>query len=551
MKIQHIITALLALASTAGAANPPAPCGAVPTEQQIQWQRLEFYAFIHFGLNTFTNKEWGEGGEDPSVFNPSDFDADEIVSAFKDAGMRGLIYTAKHHDGFCLWQTKSTGYNLSKSPWKNGKGDVARELANACKKHGLAFGVYISPWDRNNAEYGRPGYLDVYYKQIEELLSNYGDIFEIWFDGANGGKGYYGGTNEKRNIGRADSYYNFTQVVKNIRSLQPNCIIWGAEGRGDATWCGNEKGYVDYPYWCVAYRNEEEYTPNNPSGKIRWTLERSFPDKPTENELWLPYESDATMYNEQFFWHPNMEAQIKSPKTILEEIYLKSVGRGANLILNVPVNREGKLDRMMVDSLLDFNMAREKLLANDFALDAKCKASNVRGGDQENFGPQKLTDGDIESYWCTDDEVTTGEVEIELDGEKTFDFVRIREQIRLGQRVQNFAVDAWQNGQWVTIDAEESKGKSIGNQVIRPVPTTTTDRLRLRITKSRACPCISEFSLLKMPNAADYSLLEKAKRYCLSHKKRAKTIAVGAPLSLAILIGGIVWLRRRKSKRQA
>ena len=491
MNTKHIIYSLLALAATtAQAANPPAPYGAIPTEQQIQWQRLEWYAFVHFGLNTYTNKEWGYGDEDPAIFNPTKFDADKIVKTFKQAGMKGMIYTAKHHDGFCLWQTKATRHNISQSPWKKGKGDVAREFSTACKNHGMRFGVYLSPWDRNCAEYGRPGYLKVYYKQIEELLTKYGNIFEIWFDGANGGDGFYGGAKERRNIGKADDYYKFADVVKLIRKLQPNCIIWGAAGRGDASWGGSEQGFVKYPYWNVI-GTENAANERHP---------RTLADKPDKTEKWLALEADTTINGSGWFWHPNQEGRVKSPQKLMDDVYMKSVGYGANLILNVAANRDGELDPADVDALLRFGEARRQLLANDFAKGAKGKAGNVRGGDTKNFGPDKLTDGDIESYWCTDDKETTGEVELQLKQPATFDVVRVREQIRLGQRVQNFAVDAWVDGAWVTIDAEDASGKSIGNQVMRRVQPTTTDKVRLRITKSRACPCISELSLLKMPD---------------------------------------------------
>ena len=228
----------------------PKPYGATPTEPQVQWQRLEFYAFTHFGLNTFTGREWGYGDESPTHFNPTNFDAEEIVKTFKEGGMTGMIYTAKHHDGWCAWPTKTTEHSIKKSPWKNGKGDVVKEFSEACKKYGIKFGTYLSPWDRNHPEYGRPGYIKAYYGQIEELLTNYGDVFEIWFDGANGGDGYYGGARERRNTpGGADKYYDFEQIVKNIRKMQPECIIWGASHYGDARWGGSERGHVGYPHW--------------------------------------------------------------------------------------------------------------------------------------------------------------------------------------------------------------------------------------------------------------------------------------------------------------
>ncbi|HIX89136.1 MAG TPA: alpha-L-fucosidase [Candidatus Akkermansia intestinavium] len=472
------------------AAEPPKPCGAVPTKQQVDWLRMEWYAFVHFGLNTYTNREWGYGDESPKLFNPGNFDAGKIVATFKKAGMTGMIYTAKHHDGWCAWPTRSTEHNITKSPWKNGKGDVVREFAKACKKHGIKFGTYLSPWDRNCAEYGRPGYLDVYYAQIKELLTDYGPIFEIWFDGANGGDGYYGGKREKRNIGNADKYYNFKEVVRIIRSIQPDCIIWGAGGHGDVTWGGSEKGFVRLPNWNVQGMG-------------------------TKNEKWISLEGDTPINHAGWFWHPGQASKVKSPEHLMG-VYFDSVGRGANLILNVAANRDGQLDPADVASLLKFGENRRRLLANDYALGAKVKASEVRGKDKD-FAGDKLTDGDIESYWCPNDGTTKGELEITLDKPVTFDVVRVREQIRLGQRVKDYRIEAFVDGDWKVIDPDadtlmknqkgkpdkdklKSAQKTIGNQALRRLDApVTTDRVKLVILDARACPCISEFSLLRMP----------------------------------------------------
>ncbi len=474
------------------AATAPKPYGPLPSEQQVNWLRLEWYAFVHFGLNTYTDREWGYGDESPKLFNPSGFNAEEIVKTFKGAGMSGMIYTAKHHDGFCTWPTKSTSHNIKQSPWKKGKGDVVKEFAKACKKHHFRFGTYLSPWDRNCAEYGRPGYLKVYYKQIKELLTKYGPIFEIWFDGAMGGDGYYGGARQNRNIGEADKYYNYELVVKNIRKLQPDCIIWGASGRGDVTWAGSEQGYAcNYPLWN------------------------------TQNNKWLSYEADTPINHRGWFWHPGQASAVKSPQDLMD-VYISSVGRGANIILNLAPNRDGKLDAADVASLEAFGKMRAKLLAKDYAQGARVDASEVRGGD-EQFGGAKMTDGDIESYWCPEDGNTTPSAEIVLEKPATFDVVRLREQIRLGQRVEAFKVEALVDGDWQTIvepgqpgEHENlpprgktwleylrgGKGHTIGNQVMRWLPEpVTTDRLRLTITRSKACPCISEFSLLLMPGA--------------------------------------------------
>ena len=490
-KLKNTLLSLVLGCAPLCAATPPAPCGAVPTEQQLAWQRMEWYAFVHFGLNTYTGREWGYGDEDEKQFNPTDFNANAIAATFKKAGMTGLIYTAKHHDGWCAWPSKSTKHNITRAAWKNGRGDVVKDFANACKKNGLRFGVYISPWDRNCAEYGREGYLKVYYKQIEELLTQYGPIFEIWFDGANGGDGFYGGAREKRNIGKADDYYNFTRVVENIRKLQPNCIIWGAAGRGDATWGGSEQGFVKYPYWNVVTGN-----PDRDERQLRTT-----PAQPAADEKWLVLEADTTINGAGWFWHPNQAGRVKSPEKLMD-IYLTSVGRGANLILNVAPDRSGRLDEADVKSLLTFGEARRKLLAKDYALHAAAEATEVRGNDRQ-FAAAQTTDGDIETYWCPNDGTTTGSVELTLPKPATFDVVRLREQIRLGQRVLGFTVEARVNGTWQEID----KGESIGNQVLRKLNApVTADKVRLTVTGARACPCISEISLLKMPEIGSISV---------------------------------------------
>ncbi len=472
MKRPLLSTLLLTLGLGAGilsAAEPPAPFGPVPTEHQVKWLRMEWYAFVHFGLNTWTDREWGYGDESPKLFNPGRFDANAIVSTFRKAGMSGMIYTAKHHDGWCSWPTRTTRHSIKASPWKNGKGDVVMEFARACKQNGIAFGTYLSPWDRNHADYGRPGYLRDYYAQVKELLTKYGPIFEIWFDGANGGDGFYGGAREHRNIGNASDYYDFEHLVKQIRKLQPQCIIWGAGGLGDAEWGGSEKGHVKYPLSNVREVN----------GKKRW----------------VSLEGDTPINKRGWFWHPGQQNAVKSPEHLMQ-VYMDSVGRGANLILNLAPNRDGELDEADVESLLAFGKMRRALLAKDYALKAKAEASEVRGNDKR-FGAAMLTDGDIETYWCPDDGTTTATLSITLPAPQTFDVIRLREQIRLGQRVEAFEIDAFIGGTWQTLDAE---GKSIGHQVMRKLAApVTTERLRVRITASAACPCISELSLLLMP----------------------------------------------------
>ncbi len=480
--MKHFLVAMLAALGLGGlqAADAPAPCLPVPTEAQVKWLRMEWYAFVHFGLNTWTDREWGYGDESPALFNPAGFDAGAIVRSFREAGMSGMIYTAKHHDGWCSWPTRTTKHSIAASPWKDGKGDIVKEFAEACKEQGLAFGTYLSPWDRNCADYGRPAYLATYYAQVEELLTQYGDIFEIWFDGANGGDGYYGGAREKRNIGDATEYYDYARLVKRIRQLQPGCIIWGAGGHGDVKWGGSEKGNVPYPL-----SNVREV-----DGHPRW----------------ISLEGDTPINKRGWFWHPGQQDAVKTPAQLME-VYLASVGRGANLILNLAPNRRGELDAADVASLLEFGRLRRELLANDYALGAATSASEVRGNDPA-FAAGKVTDGDIETYWCPEDGTTTGTLEITLPRPVTFDIIRLREQIRLGQRVDSFEIDAYVNGAWQTVDAA---GKSIGHQVMRRLENpVTASKLRVRITGAKACPCISEVSLLRLPQSAPLQPERKA-----------------------------------------
>ncbi len=453
------------------AAAPPAPHGPVPSDAQVDWLRMEWYAFVHFGLNTYTDREWGYGDESPQLFNPKNFDARRIASTFRRAGMSGMIYTAKHHDGWCSWPTATTAHSITASPWKDGKGDVVAEFARACKAEGIALGVYLSPWDRNSADYARPAYTRLYHEQVRELLTGYGNIFEIWFDGANGGDGHYGGAREKRNIDNATQYYDYAGLVEEIRRLQPRCIIWGAGKLGDAEWGGSEQGHVAYPCSNIRMVN----------GKARW----------------ISLEGDTPINRRGWFWHPGQQDAVKPPSHLMQ-VYMDSVGRGANLILNLAPDRNGELDAADVASLLAFGQMRRELLATDYALGARATATETRGGDRQ-FAAACLTDGDIESYWCPEDGTTTATLAIHLKEPQRFDVIRLREQIRLGQRVTAFEIDAWLDGKWQCVDAG---GRSIGHQVMRKLEApVTTDRVRVRITGAEACPCLSELSLLRMPDA--------------------------------------------------
>jgi alpha-L-fucosidase len=478
-----VLVALLAGAS-ARAAEPPAPYGPVPSARQLRWHELELYGFLHFTVNTFTDKEWGYGDESPAVFDPTDFDADQIVGAAKAGGLRGLILTAKHHDGFCLWPSKLTGHSVKSSPWRGGQGDVVREIAEACRRHGLAFGVYLSPWDRNHPEYGRPAYLEYYRGQLRELMTGYGPLFEVWFDGANGGDGYYGGARERRTIDRR-TYYDWPRTWQIVRDLQPDAVMF-SDGGPDVRWVGNERGIAGDPSWSTL--NRADFAPGE-ADEAR--LNRG--DRPGTG--WLPAECDVSI-RPGWFYHPAEDGRVKTPLQLLD-LYYKSVGRGASFLLNVPPDRRGRVHEADAQSLAGFRELIDATFGTDLARGAKATASNVRG-DDARFAAANVLDGKRETYWTTDDALTTPELVLDLGGAVTFNVVSLREPLPLGQRVEDWALDAWQDGAW----REFAKGTAIGNRRLWRGADVATTRVRLRIAKSPVCPAIAELSLHLEPPAA-------------------------------------------------
>jgi alpha-L-fucosidase len=475
---------LIGLNRPASAAEPPAPYGPVPTPRQIAWQQDELYAFVHFTVNTFTGAEWGAGAEPESTFNPTDFDADQIARTVADAGMKGLILTAKHHDGFCLWPSKYTEHSVKNSKWKNGKGDVVRDLSQACKRHGIKFGIYLSPWDRNRADYGKPEYLIYYKNQLRELLTGYGPIFELWFDGANGGKGYYGGANEKRVVDPT-SYYQWPDAwVSIVRELQPGCTVHSDNGP-DNRWCGNERGYVNNPCWATYPRGLPFASKNvgqNSSG-VR------------DGDAWVPAEVDVSI-RPGWFYHPREDRQVKTAAELLD-IYYSSVGLGADLLLNLPPDKRGQINENDVNVLTQFRRLRDATFATDLAAGAKATASNVRGNDPR-FGAGKVIDHDAKTYWATDDAETKPSLILELNKPATFNVVSLREYIPLGQRIASFALDFWKDGKWVQFAA----GTSIGNHRLMRVPPVTAAKVQLRIVDSPASVAVSELGLYAEPASA-------------------------------------------------
>ena len=470
--------------ATASTSEPPKPYGAVPNERQMKWHELEIYGFLHFGPNTFTDQEWGFGNEKASLFNPTALDADQIVRVAKDGGLKGLILTAKHHDGFCLWPSKYTEHSVKNSPWKNGKGDVVKEISEACKRQGMKFGVYLSPWDRNHPDYGGTGYVAYYKNQIRELLTNYGPIFEMWFDGANGGSGYYGGKGGTRKV-EYNTYYDWKGIRSIIRELQPDCNIWGGQytedGRvhwADCRWGGSELGNLEDPCWQTL-----------DSKVLSLEISRSGH---RNGDVWCGAEGDVSI-RPGWFYHASQDGQVGTPEQILER-YCLSVGHGGNLILNIPPDRRGLIHENDVKSLQGFGKLLQDIFGEDLANSAAATASNTRGND-ERFAPAKLLDANCETFWATDDGVTTAEVTLSFNQPVRFNFVRLREAIRLGQRVDDWALDAWQDGAWKKF----AKGTAIGACRLVRTNAITTDRVRLRITKAAACPAIAEFGLFAEP----------------------------------------------------
>lgn len=469
--------------------TPPKPYGVLPSERQLRWHEMEMYCLIHFTPTTFEDKEWGYGDANPQLFNPLLFDANQIVKAAQAGGFKGIICVAKHHDGFCLWPTKTTDYNISKSPFRNGKGDMVREFEQACRRNGLKFGVYCSPWDRNNPEYGKAAYLQTYRNQLKELYTRYGTLFTSWHDGANGGDGYYGGAKEKRNIDRT-IYYDWDSTWTNLtRKLQPNAVIFSDVG-WDVRWAGNEEGVVNDTHW-------HTFNPTSPDGKGKGVPgqnnDRESPTGHRNGHLWIPAECDVPL-RPGWFYHQSQDDKVKTPQKLFD-LYFKSIGRGASLDLGLSPDKRGLLHENDVQALKGFGELVKTTFAVNLAKGAKLKASNVRGKAAQ-FGVQQLLDNNRYTYWATDDNITTPELIVELPKATSFNIIRLRENIKLGQRIEKVVIDTWDNNDWKPI----AEATSIGaNHLIRLSQKVTTQKLRLRIVQSPVCIALSDFGLFAEP----------------------------------------------------
>ena len=438
-------------------AQSPKPCGPVPTENQLRWQEMEMYAFIHYSMNTYTDQEWGFGNEDPKLFNPSDLDCRQWARVCKQAGMKGIIFTAKHHCGFCMWPSKYTEYSVKNSPWKQGKGDVVRELADACKEEGLKFAVYLSPWDRNHADYGKPEYVTYFRNQLRELLTQYGDIFEVWFDGANGGDGWYGGANETRKID-GKTYYQWAETFRMIRELQPKAVIWNDGGdRGDLRWVGTEAGNVGETNWSLM-----PATGDTPWHMLHYGVENG--------NVWCPGETNTSI-RPGWFYHDAENEHVKSLSKLMDTYY-KSVGRNSTLLLNFPIAPNGRIHPN--DSLrgIAFKKMIDEVFKTNLAEKAKKKTSGY-------------------------------ETIIDFGKPTAFNRFLAEEEISQGQRVKEFSLEALVDGEWQQLkDALVDNGNgltTIGHRRIICFPTVKATKLRFTITAAKCQPIIKKLGVYLAP----------------------------------------------------
>jgi alpha-L-fucosidase len=495
--INVVTLEVVAWAAIALAQDPPTPYLRTPSERQMAWHRMEYYAFLHFGHNTFTNEEWGWSQSTPNVFNPSELNTDQWAHTFRDAGMSGMILTAKHHDGMALWDTETTEYKIANSSWAQNRlaqgldANVVRMAAESAKKFGLKFGVYLSPWDMhrdpavpknhlNGTIYDEPqifgnvtpgDYNDLYAAQLTELVTmtlsdgSPIEIAEVWLDGASG-----------TNTVQTFDWNRFRDI---IREHQPDAVMWGHQGV-DARWVGNEDGFTVSTNWHTISRTQDQARYGG--GQLQTGVRDGL--------YWTPAEADARLRG-GWFYHQNENP--KSPAA-LWQMYLQSVGRSVNLLLDVPPDATGKVVQEDIDALMAFKELRDTYLNRKLlTAESPITASSVRGNNQQLFGPAHVLDANPDTYWTMNDGQTTGSFEIELGGVREVDGFIVQEHIALGQRIGGYAIDAFVNGAYQTV----VNGTSLGYQRIDKLGVSVeTSRVRFRVTQANAVPLISSFQVL-------------------------------------------------------
>jgi len=465
-----MLTLSLALLVSGAPSRPDelTPLEPVPSARQLAWHELELYAFVHFGINTFTDREWGEGSEDPQLFDPTALDCEQWVDAFARAGMQGVIITAKHHDGFCLWPSKLTDHSVASSPWRDGNGDVLAELSAACRERGLEFGVYVSPWDRHEESYGDSPRDDEFFTgQLREVLTSYGDVFEVWFDGANGE-----GPNGKRQV------YDWPRYRGLVRELQPNACMFSDAGP-DVRWVGNERGFANETNWSLLRR--AEFYPGSPNY-------RELTSGHEDGTHWVPAEADVSI-RPGWFYHAAQADAVKSPEELVE-VYYRSVGRNASLLLNVPPTPEGLIHENDVASMLGMRAILDATFEDNLASAAQASAP----ASVAQHGPELVLDGRRDTYWVA--QQGSARLELEWDEPRTFDRLVFSEALPLGQRVRAWLVHVRDEaGAWRQLATASTIG---AKRILRFEPQTTT-ALRFDFVELRAAAAISEVGVFLSP----------------------------------------------------
>lgn len=435
-----------------------------PSYRQVEWMRREKMIFYHFGMNTFTNMEWGDGTEQPSVFNPEKLDCRQWLRVARDAGFTTAILTAKHHDGFCLWPSKYTDYTVKNSPYKDGNGDIVKEFTDACAEFGIKAGIYLSPWDRHEKKWGGPEYNDFYTNQLTELLTNYGKIWEVWWDGA----------------GSTEADYDWARWATTVRTLQPDATIFGSLGAEpfvETRWVGNEKGFAGDPCWC---------TINSESLITEVTSELNSGDP--DGNRFIPAESDVSI-RPGWFYHEDQDNDVRDIPNLIK-LWFMSCGRNTNLLLNLPPDRRGLVHENDAKSLIGFNriltdtlgnnLAKGALVTADSQRDVICKAENI------------LSD-DINEIYASADGDNTPEIIISLQEEKEFNSFILQEVIELGHKVRAFEISALVDSEWKTLHS----GECIGYRQARYFDTVRSDKIRIRILSATDSPLLRFFGLYK------------------------------------------------------
>lgn len=473
MKTRHYLIAAgllsLSIASTALAQKAPAPYGAIPTKHQLEWQDMEYYMFIHFGPNTFTDKEWGHGDEDPKVFNPKKLDARQWARTAKAAGMKAIIITAKHHDGFCLFPSKYSTHTVRESNWKDGKGDVLKELSAACKEYGLKFGVYLSPWDRNHPKYGTAEYNEIFAKTLKEVHTQYGPIFEQWFDGAKG-------------EGEKKQDYDFKLFNSVVYEHNPQAIIFSDIGPG-ARWMGNENGVAGQTNWSTLNTDGFGVGADAPKASVLNTGDEG-------GKYWIPAEVDVSI-RPGWFYSASTDDKVKTLEQLVS-IYHTSVGRNGNLLLNVPVDRDGLIHPNDSTRLMELRRYLDASFKTNLAKGKKVIASTEAG---KKYSAQNLTDGNANTYWTTGGMVKNATITIDLGKPTQLNRIVLQEYISLGQRIKSFMVMYWDGKAYKLLDQQTT----IGHKRILAFPTITSSKIRIIIAEPKADPVLSEIGVYLAP----------------------------------------------------